>query len=745
VDFYGYPCDKRQQPIDKIISLQTFGKKRVQYLSTSMKTKKHSLIEVLIQLFIIFICTYIAYQFTQTHDIIPRSVIQLPSVHISESDAWHLSIIFTTTFAIILIPLQFILGNGVFYNPRRFASEYMAYLCAYTTASLYTFFVTTINYHPQLIAAIGLFSTIAYILIFIGWYANKEIEGSKFSSLYLAPYNILRKLLSIKGILIIIYFLSPLLLGKAFVSDRDTANLITQIRIWFNPVEKSGWGLKQLYTSLDFSQPMLVKQAPNDSDSLYVLERSGRIIKLSYPESSQADLVLDITNLLGEVEIENGALGFDFHPEFNQPNSQNANFIYLYYTEYRGDTQINRLSRFDISLPNLEDRLHSETIILSLPRNPDGFHNGGSIEFGPDGFLYIGLGEGVHPKEASSYSETLRSGILRIDLDTSNTNSSYVPSEPFAHGTRQHYLIPKDNPFVGNPEVMDEYWAIGLRNPFRFTFDPETKKLWVGDVGSTVWEEVNIIEKGKHYQFPFIEGRHSTGKEKPEQLPAPEQGPFYTYEHTAYDRAVIGGLVYRGNKLPELFGKYIFADNYSAKIFLADADKTEVDEVKLIAQGSQYAQRGISSVVQLKNGDILVTLLGAASHPTGEILSLIKSDQKTTTSPLKSTAEKQTHEPEITEYSANITRQLFSINCTRCHGKEGRGDGPDAESLDVALPDFTSKEFQSSRTDQEIREIIDKGGASLQKSPMMPPWGGALNQSEIDHLIIYIRNLEQNK
>lgn len=706
-----------------------------------MDKKRNSPIEVLIQLFVIFLCTYIAYKFTQTHDIIPKSVIRLPDVYVSENDVWHLSIIFTTIFAIILIPSQLILGHGVFYKPQRFASEYLVYLCAYTTASLYVFFVTTINYHPQLIAAIGLFSTVAYILVFIGWYAVKETKKSKLSSLYLLPYSVLRKLFSIKGILVLIYFLSPLLLGKAFVSDRDTANLITQIRIWFNPAEDSGWGLKQIYTNIDLSQPMLVRQAPGDSENLYVLERNGRIIKLNYPESGQVDLVLDATTLLGEVEIENGALGFDFHPEFNQPDSQNTGFIYLYYTEYRGDTQVNKLSRFDISLPDIDARLHSETTILSLPRNPDGFHNGGSIEFGPDGLLYIGLGEGVHPKGASSYSETLRSGILRIDLDTNNTHSSYSPHEPFAHGIRQNYLIPKDNPFVGNPEVMDEYWAIGLRNPFRFTFDPETKKLWVGDVGSTVWEEVNIIEKGKHYQFPFIEGRHPTGKEKPEKLPAPEQAPFYTYEHTAYDRAVIGGTVYRGNKFPELFGKYIFADNYSAKIFLSDTDKEEVTEVKLIAQGSQFAQRGISSVVQLKNGDILVTLLGAASHPTGEILSLIKSDQKTIQQANHTTDDQAAESETSSEYDENLTRQLFSINCSRCHGREGRGDGPDAESLDTRLPDFTSEEFQSTRTDTEIRDIIEKGGAPLQKSPMMPPWGSFLKENEIDHLTIYTRNL----
>ena len=710
-------------------------------LKLKMDNKKSSLLELIIQLFIIFSCVYIGYKFTLTHDIIPKSIIRLPEVYVSESDIWNLSIIFVITFALVLTPTHFFLGSGVFSRPKRFAYEYLVYLCAYTTASMYVFLATTINYDPQLIAAIGLFSTIVYLLVFVVWYAINETERNKLSGLYLAPLEVTKNLASFKGILVLVYFLFPLLLGKAFISDRDTANLITQIRIWFNPIEATEWGLNKLYPNIEFSQPVLVKQAPGSLDSLFVLERTGRIFKLQYPASDEAELILDASDLLGEVEIENGALGFDFHPEFGQKDNKNKGFIYVYYTDKRGDKQVNRVSRFDISIPSISSRLQSEMSLLSLDRNADGFHNGGSIEFGPDGFLYIGLGEGVHPKKATSYSEVLRSGILRIDVNLANVNSSFSPKTPFNHGSRQGYLIPQDNPFVGNDEVMDEYWALGLRNPFRFTFDPETAKIWVGDVGSTVWEEVNIVERGKHYQFPFVEGLNPTQHEKPEKLPGLEQGPIYTYEHTAYDRAVIGGAVYRGDKFPELYGKYIFADNYSAKVFLLDSKQKEATEVKFIAQGSQYAQRGISSVVQLRTGDILITLLGAASNPTGEILSLTRSDQVINSQTDKHDSKGDITQSEVTEYDADMTRQLFAVNCSRCHGPKGRGDGPDSASLGVKLPDFTSEEFQSSRTDYEIRIVIEKGGAPLQMSPMMPPWGGFLKENEIDHLTIYTREL----
>ncbi len=703
--------------------------------------KRISILEPIIQSLIIFSCVYAGYTFTLTYDIIPKSIIRLPEVHVSTNDLWQLSIIFTTVFLLFLIPKQIISGGGVFSKPKRFASEYLIYLCAYTTASMYVFLATTINYDPQLIAAIGLFSTIVYFLFFIIWYAKKETEKSKFGSLYLVPFEVIKSLISVKGVLVLIYFIFPLLLGKAFTSDRDVANLITQVRIWFNPIGNTAWGLNTLYPGIEFSQPILVKQAPGDSENLYVLERSGRIIKLQYPNSEKKELILDASNLLGEVEVENGALGFDFHPEFNQKNSTNSRFVYLYYTEKRGEEQVNKISRFDLSSNDINSRLETETPLFSLDRHADGFHNGGSVEFGPNGYLYIGLGEGVHPKGATSYSEVLRSGVIRVDVDLTNTDASFLPEEPFDHGSRQGYLIPKDNPFVGNPDVMDEYWALGLRNPFRFTFDPKTAEIWLGDVGSAVWEEVNIIEKGKHYQFPFIEGTHPTGKEKPENLPAPEQGPIYAYEHTAYDRAVIGGVVYRGDKFSELYGKYIFADNYSAKIFLLDYSDKENIDVKLIAQGSQYAQRGVSSVIQLENGDVLITLLGAASTPTGEILSLITSDDVTDSESSDVNDEVKHSQSEHIEYDKDITRQLYAVNCSRCHGSEGRGDGPDSDVLGVELPDFTTHEFQSSRTDSDIYSVIEKGGAPLQMSPMMPPWGGFLKDAEIDHLTIYTREL----
>jgi mono/diheme cytochrome c family protein len=375
----------------------------------------------------------------------------------------------------------------------------------------------------------------------------------------------------------------------------------------------------------------------------------------------------------------------------------------------------------------------SEMTILELERTDDGFHNGGGVEFGPDGYLYIGLGEGVHPKNVKNYDEVLRSGVLRIDIDM-NTETSSAPNIAFKHGRAQNYLVPNDNPFVNNPNVMDEYWALGLRNPFRFSFDSGTGQLWLGDVGSTIWEEVNLIEKGKHYQFPVIEGREPTGKKEKQIADVPMQGPVYTYEHNAYDRAVIGGVVNRGNKYPEISERYIFADNYSAKLFAMDIDVEQIEEVELIARANQYAQRGISSVTQIRSGEILVTTLGAASEASGEVLELVKSGDADVVVEMKEDTTPQ-------GYDEKITASLFAVNCARCHGETGDGNGPDSGMLNVKVPDFTSPLYQNNISTDEINVIIEKGGAPLGKSPMMPPWGGFLKPHEIEHLGVYIKSL----
>ena len=295
---------------------------------------------------------------------------------------------------------------------------------------------------------------------------------------------------------------------------------------------------------------------------------------------------------------------------------------------FRNNTQVNRVSRFNLDVSPVEAASQSELPLMVLKRHASGFHNGGSIEFGPDGFLYIALGEGIRTKTYVSQAETLRQGVLRIDVDQIGGEKSHPISRQPGNGETLNYFIPNDNPFLEMEGILEEYWAIGLRNPFRISFDQKTHMLWLGDVGTTKWEEVNVIKRGGHYQYPFIEGYEATDTKRPDHVLGKEYSPLYTYVHTAYDRAVIGGIVYRGHQLPQLQDQYIFGDNYSSKLFAMPAEDRRVEDVTLLAKADQFAQRGISSITQASNGDILVTTLGRSKLPTGQEFCVWLKDRK---------------------------------------------------------------------------------------------------------------------
>jgi mono/diheme cytochrome c family protein len=247
-----------------------------------------------------------------------------------------------------------------------------------------------------------------------------------------------------------------------------------------------------------------------------------------------------------------------------------------------------------------------------------------------------------------------------------------------------------------------------------------------------VWEEVNIVSKGGNYQYPFVEGMEATGRARPERITGRETPPIYSYRHTAYERAVIGGIVYRGERFPEFQGQYLFGDNYSGNVYVLPATGSPVASAEFIAQANQYAQRGITSFTQTPDGEILLTTLGSASGSSGEIIRLVPKDQMRTIEAAAPTAE------EVVLSDADV-RALYSTNCSRCHGADGRGDGPDSAQLGVPLPSFALPEFQSGRSDEDLYAVIKDGGAARGLSHMMPPWGMALSPGEIRGLVALIR------
>ncbi len=268
---------------------------------------------------------------------------------------------------------------------------------------------------------------------------------------------------------------------------------------------------------------------PDGSSRLFVIEKVGRIRIIENDQLIEAPF-LDISNQVGSNGNEQGLLGLAFHPQY----AQNGRF-FVNYTDNNGDTV---LARFQVSSdPNIADP-NSEAKILAVDQ-PFANHNGGVLAFGPDGYLYAGLGDGGSqgdPFGNAQNTGALLGKILRLDVDA---------AEP--------YTVPADNPF-GN-----EVWAYGLRNPWRFSFDKLTYDLYIGDVGQNTWEEIDFLPAGSpggtNFGWNFREGAHDYKGGGPAGMVE----PVAEYSHTEGGCSVTGGYVYRGS-MPEWNGIYLYAD-----------------------------------------------------------------------------------------------------------------------------------------------------------------------------------------
>jgi glucose/arabinose dehydrogenase len=234
-------------------------------------------------------------------------------------------------------------------------------------------------------------------------------------------------------------------------------------------------------------------------------------------------------------------LGLAFHPQYKD----NGQFFVYYTTTDAPHTSV--ISRFRVSAtdPNRADP-KSEEEIMRIPQ-PDWNHNGGTLEFGPDGFLYIGLGDGGGTRDPHGHGQnlaTLLGSILRIDIDHKSGD--------------QNYAVPKDNPFVDRPGARPEIWAYGLRNVWRLAFDRQTNLLWAADNGEDLWEEIDIITRGGNYGWNLREGKHKFGLQGSEARPDLIE-PIWEYRHRPVG-SIIGGCVYRGARMPELQGAYLYGD-----------------------------------------------------------------------------------------------------------------------------------------------------------------------------------------
>ncbi|HEY8529073.1 MAG TPA: PQQ-dependent sugar dehydrogenase [Paenibacillaceae bacterium] len=357
--------------------------------------------------------------------------------------------------------------------------------------------------------------------------------------------------------------------------------------------------LVDAFGGMTFTKPVGLVHADDGSGRLFVVEQPGRIIALSdASDNPERSVFLDIRDKVYDRGWEQGLLGLAFHPDFERNG-----YFYVNYTTQRTTV----IARYQVDPAN-PDRADPDSELILLEFNqPYPNHNGGQLAFGPDGYLYIATGDGGSggdPQGNGQNLKTLLGKILRIDVDGRSGNLNYA--------------IPPDNPFAGNRDgYREEIYAYGLRNPWRFSFDPATGWLWAADVGQNAMEEIDIIEKGRNYGWNVMEGSlcfnpRSGCKKDGLTLPIWEYPPL----RGSGGASVTGGYVYRGKEIPELVGKYVFADFVDGRMWVLEYDgsgparATELD----------IRQPDISSFGVDENGELYACILD------GKIMRIVRAD-----------------------------------------------------------------------------------------------------------------------
>jgi glucose/arabinose dehydrogenase len=339
----------------------------------------------------------------------------------------------------------------------------------------------------------------------------------------------------------------------------------------------------RILPNLPLVRPIQTLQAKGDANGLLVVEQPGRILRadLAAPDAAEAPVFLDIRERVHDGGNEEGLLSVAFHPDYPEKRE-----LFVYYTAK--DPRRSKLSRFTVAADGLSADPASEETLLEQSQ-PYSNHNGGAAVFGPDGFLYLSLGDGGAANDPHHYAQDLSSflgKVLRIDVD--------------AKADGKAYAVPADNPFVGKEGARPEIWAYGTRNIWRMAFDPKTGDLWAGDVGQNIWEEVDLIVKGGNYGWNAREGAHDFkgGKGEP-----PFIEPVVEYSHRE-GMSITGGRVYRGAAYPALDGVYVYADFISSNVWGIRMIDGKPTKPAIVAR-----KRGdlIASIDELHDGTFVVS------------------------------------------------------------------------------------------------------------------------------------------
>jgi len=340
-------------------------------------------------------------------------------------------------------------------------------------------------------------------------------------------------------------------------------------------------------------QPVYIANANDGNGRLFVVNRHGSIrIVLSGTLVITPFLNID-SRTDDESYDERGLLSMAFPPNYGS-----VNHFYVYYTDVNGDLVI---ARYGLTAdPNVAD-FNSEQIVLKIPHPTNANHNGGQLQFGPDdGYLYLATGDGGDggdpPNNAQNHNKLLGK-MLRIDVET---------------GSPQTYTIPSSNPFTQTAGYLPEIWSLGLRNPWRFSFDRQTHDLYIGDVGQNRYEEVDVRPAnsagGENYGWRVLEGSNCYNPSNNCIAPSAYISPVVTYDHDTGDCAIAGGYVYRGAIYPSLNGTYFFGDNCSGRIRALQNDSGQWQSILLLETGMN-----ISSFGEDEDGNLFVADLGSNS------------------------------------------------------------------------------------------------------------------------------------
>lgn len=325
------------------------------------------------------------------------------------------------------------------------------------------------------------------------------------------------------------------------------------------PLQNVSYALTDAFPGVTFTRPLLILQAPGETQRLFVVEQPGRIFSVNLIGAPVATLFADLRNIVDSGSNETGLLGMAFHPGY-----ASNGLVFLSYTTSddpaaeSGTNLRSRISRFNVANDHNSLNMASERNLIMLAQ-PYANHNGGHIAFHPtEGYLYTGFGDGGaggDPENRAQNLSSLFGKMLRIDVNVTDTE--------WNAGTP--YKIPPDNPYVAGGG-RTEIYALGMRNPWRWSFDRQSGELWAGDVGQNVWEEIDKIVPGGNYGWRQREGAHCYNPASGCQT-AGLIDPVVEYAHTNSRCAVTGGHVYRGNSIAALRGKYLYADYCTGEIW----------------------------------------------------------------------------------------------------------------------------------------------------------------------------------